>query len=88
MSERLVALDKCPGVRPVGIVEVCRRLFSKLVLQAGGAQAKEACSSVNLCAGIKAGIEVSINAVRKREDMGIWYMVNERRERIESEEQT
>ena len=32
MSEWMVALDKCLGVRPVVIREMCHRLFSKLVL--------------------------------------------------------
>ena len=64
MTARLVALEKCPGVRPAEIGEVCLRLFSNIVLQVGGAQAKEACGSVNLCAGLEAGIEGDIHAVR------------------------
>ena len=53
MAARLFALDKFPGVRPVGIGEVCRRLIVKLVLQDKGVQAKEAYGSVNLCAGLE-----------------------------------
>ena len=65
MAARPVALGKCPGVRPVGIGEVCLRLFGKIVLRAGGAHAKETCGSVNLCAGLKTSIEGAMHAVRK-----------------------
>ena len=88
MAARLVALDKCPAVRQVGIREVFRCLFDKLVLRAGEAQAKKACGSVNLCAGLEAGIEGSIHAVRDQEEMGRWEMGNERRKKLKLEDKS
>ena len=70
MSAWLIALEKFPGVRKVGIREVCCRLFTKLVLRVGGAQSKEAYGSVNLCAGLGSGIEGAMHAVREREELG------------------
>ena len=43
MACRLVALDKQPCVRPVGIGEIFRRLIAKCILVAVGHQAMEAC---------------------------------------------
>jgi hypothetical protein len=63
MAARLVALDKQPGVRPVGIGEVWRRLFSKVLLKVIGSQARAACGNCNLCAGLPAGIEGAAHAV-------------------------
>ncbi|KAI2506100.1 hypothetical protein MHU86_8331 [Fragilaria crotonensis] len=57
MANRLVALDKQPGTRPVGIGEVYRRLWAKCLLKAIGSQATAACGNFNLCAGLQAGIE-------------------------------
>jgi hypothetical protein len=57
MACRLVALDKQPGVRPVGIGEVYRRLLAKCVLNVIGTQATGACDNLNLCAGLPAGIK-------------------------------
>jgi hypothetical protein len=64
MAARLVALDKQPGVRPVGIGEIYRRLFAKCLLKAIGSQATAACGNYNLCAGLPAGIEGAVHAVR------------------------
>ena len=64
MSGRLVALDKMPGVRPVGIGEVWRRLFAKAVLLVAGPEATEACGADQLCAGLSAGIEGGVHAMR------------------------
>eukprot|EP00804_Cyclotella_cryptica_P015633 CCRYP_003626-RA/>CCRYP_003626-RA protein AED:0.41 eAED:0.41 QI:0/0/0/0.66/0.5/0.33/3/0/308 len=51
---RLVALDKQPGVRPVGIGECWIRAVSKCVLKECGREGKAACGSTQLCAGLEA----------------------------------
>ena len=63
-ANRLVALDKCPGVRPVGIGESWSRLFAKCVLKVSVGEAKEACGVKQLCAGLEAGIEGGIHAMK------------------------
>ena len=63
---RLVALDKRPGVRPVGIRETLRRALANLAMRAAGDQAKTACGNLQLCAGLKAGIEGETHAVGQR----------------------
>ena len=62
MACRLVALDKQPGVRPVGIGEIFRRLIAKCVLAAVGHQAMEACGNLKFGAGLPAGIEGAVHA--------------------------
>ena len=62
----LVALDKRPGVRPVGIGETLRRALDKLVMRASGDQAKTACGNLQLCAGLEAGIEGVTHTVGQR----------------------
>jgi hypothetical protein len=64
MACRLVALDKEPGVRPVSIGEIFRRLFAKAILLVVGREATSACDNLNLCAGLKAGIEGAVHALR------------------------
>ena len=65
MACRLVALDKQPGVRPVGIGEVYRRLMAKIVIDKVGEQATAECGNLNLCAGLPAGIEGAIHAMHE-----------------------
>ena len=60
-----MALNKNPGVRPVGIGEAIRRLMAKLVHSLTATQAMEACGSNNLCGGLKAGIEGAIHASKR-----------------------
>ena len=61
MSCHLIALDKQPGVRPVGVGETWRRLFSKIVLKVTGPEATMSCQDDQLCDRLKAGIDGAIN---------------------------
>lgn len=72
MSGRLVALDKCPGIRPIGIGELWRRLISKCFLKVAGQEAKEACGTDQLCAGLEAGVEGAVHAMT-----AIWRSMEE-----------
>ena len=76
MTGRLVALDKCPGVRPIGVGETWRRLIAKTTLLLAGSEAKELCGIQQLCAGLEAGIEGGIHAIdelwKKHEEEEEW----------------
>ena len=63
MACRLVALDKRPGVCTVGIGETLCQALAKLVMREAGEQAKTACCNLQLCAGLKAGIEGATHAM-------------------------
>jgi hypothetical protein len=65
MACRLVALDKQPGVRLVGIGESFRRLMAKCLLEEISHQATTACGNRNLCVGLPAGIAGAVHAVRQ-----------------------
>ena len=67
---RLAALDKQPGVRPVGIGETISRLMSKVVLYLCGFQATDSAGNLNLCAGLPAGIEGAVHAMRVQTQRG------------------
>ena len=66
MASPLVAMDKMPGVRPLGIGEIYHRLWAKLVIKDCGSQAKLSCGTSQLCAGLEAGIEGAIHSVNKK----------------------
>ena len=61
---RLIPLDKCPGVRPIGIGEVPRRLIAKSILKVLKQDIIEASGSLQLCAGQEAGCEAASHAMR------------------------
>ena len=64
MSGRLIALDKQPGIRPVGVGETWRRLMAKCLLKVAGPEPKAAYGTTQLAGGLEAGIEGAIHAMR------------------------
>ena len=50
----------------MGIGDTLRRALAKLVMRAAGEQAKTACGNLQLCAGLKAGIEGATHAMGQR----------------------
>ncbi len=48
---RLIPLDKCPGVRPIGVGEVPRRIIAKAVLSLFRQDVQDAAGPLQVCAG-------------------------------------
>ena len=65
MSCRLIALNKNPGVRPIGVGEVLRRLLGKAMVVTTGIDVEELCGADQLCSGLKGGIEGAIHSVNR-----------------------
>ena len=62
---RLIPLDKNPGVRPIGVGEVLRRIVGRTILKCVSNDLKLLGQSDQLCLGQKCGIEHAIHALRK-----------------------
>ena len=63
MSCRLIPLGKSPGVRPIGIGEVLRRIIGKAVMIVIKPDIVKATAYDQLCSGLEAGCEVAVQAV-------------------------
>ena len=64
LANRLMTLDKCPGIRTIRISEIWRRLLAKCFMKVNGAEAKDACGNAQLCAGLETGIEGAVHVDR------------------------
>ena len=62
---RLVPLDKKPGVRPVGIGEVLRRIIGKAVMILLQKDLSSCTAPLQVCAGLPGGVEAAVHATRK-----------------------
>ena len=65
-SCRLIPLEKDPGVRPIGIGEVLRRIVGKVVIYTIKPDILNSAGSLQLCAGLPAGIACKICLKKKK----------------------
>ena len=65
MACRLIPLDKFPGLRPIGIGEVLRRIIGKSVAKVLKNDIKSSIGCLQVCAGQDAGCEAAVHAVRR-----------------------
>ena len=68
MASRLVPLDKNPGLRPIGVGEVLRRISGKIVMSVTKEDVIKASSRAQMC-GRKAGSEAAIHAMKELFEM-------------------
>ena len=65
MACRLIPLNKNPGVRPIGIGKVPRRIIAKVVLKTVSDDVQSAAGPLQTCAGHEAGCEAAVHAMRE-----------------------
>ena len=61
----LIALDKCPGVRPIGIGDTSKCIMAKAILKAVKGKIQEVIGSKQLCTGQVSGVEAAIHTARE-----------------------
>lgn len=62
---RLIALNKCPGVRPIGIGETACRILGKAIAVATSDDIQDAAGPLQVCAGHLSGCEAAVHAMRR-----------------------
>ena len=63
VSCRLIALDKCPGIRPIGVRECLRRLVGRAVIQCIKTDLLRAIGNKQLCVSHIAGCEAALHTL-------------------------
>ena len=64
LASRLIAVNKMPGVRPIGVGEVVRRIIGKAILRVVRQDVLSVVGIDQLCAGQPGGCEAAIHAIR------------------------
>ena len=63
IASRLVPLDKNPGLRPIGVGEVLRRIAGKVVMSILKDDVTKAVGNLQLCGGQDAGCEAAVHSM-------------------------
>ena len=57
MLGHLIGINKCPGLRPVGVGETWYMMLAKCMMVVTVAEANESCGTEHLCGGLESGID-------------------------------
>jgi len=63
LTSHLIALDKRPGIRPIGIGETIHCVIGKAILRVIKHDIQDATGSMQLCAGQETGCEAAVHAL-------------------------
>ena len=64
-ANRLIPLDKCPGIRQIGVGEVLRHIIGKSISWTLKKDIQEAVGPLQACSGLNAGSEAAIHAIKE-----------------------
>ena len=64
-ANRLIPLDKCPGIRPVGVGEILRRIIGKSISWTLKKDIQEVVGPLQTCSGLNSGGEAAIHAMKE-----------------------
>ena len=68
----LIPLDKNPGLRPIGVGEVLRRIIASVVMRTFRSEIMDSAGNFQLCAGQRAGCEAAVHAMK---EMFCWLLL-------------
>ena len=66
LNSRLIPLNKCPGVRPIGVGETVRRIVGKAIAWTLKLDIQKTAGPLQVCTGIKSGSEAAVHFVREQ----------------------
>jgi len=58
LASRSIALDRCPGIWPIGVGETLHHVVGKTICLVTQSDVAVVCGKYKLCAGLQSGIEV------------------------------
>ena len=63
LASKLIPLDKNPGLRPIGVGELLRRILGRAVMKTFKADIQCSAGDLQLCAGQRGGCEAAVHAM-------------------------